>query len=85
MLGIAQSQGTCGFLTPGEPGLSSCGSTATDMLAAGAVVYGIGTIYDIATAGRAVRAWNEHQMQVAPTVMLRDGQPAMGVAIAGAF
>lgn len=59
--------------------------TGTVIMISGAVLYAGGTIYDIATAGRAAREWNSKQVQIAP-VLVGSGRPsALGLGISGAF
>ena len=66
-----------------------CGSGPALLLLGGLAGYATGTIYDIATAGRAAREYNDAhglRMRVTPTVMRTpSGASTMGVGIGGTF
>jgi hypothetical protein len=47
----------------------------------GLLAYAVGTVWDLATEGGAVRAWNRSRLQVAPT--FHDGAP--GLVLSGRF
>lgn len=57
------------------------------LIAAGTIGYATGIVYDIATAGSAVDAYNrKHNLHVAPTVLpTASSGPAFGVGIGGTF
>lgn len=66
----------------------SCGDGPALLLLGGLAGYAGGTIYDIATAGRAAREYNDShfRVRVSPTVMRTpSGNSTMGVGIGGAF
>jgi hypothetical protein len=67
----------------------SCGNGPGYMMLGGLIGYAGGTIYDIATAGRAARDYNDAhglRMRVSPTVMhTPSGASTMGVGIGGTF
>lgn len=61
------------------------GCSAPEMVIGGLVLVGVGTVLDIATAGRSAREYNERHWQVTPT-LVSDGQSqGMGLGIGGSF
>lgn len=67
----------------------NCGSGAGVLMLGGLVGYASGTIYDIATAGRAARDYNDAhglRVHVSPGVLhTPSGSSTMGVGIGGTF
>jgi hypothetical protein len=64
----------------------SCGGSDGETLAiAGAAVFVGGTLYDLATAGRAAREWNERHLDMGPTVVSSASGPVPGLGVAGSF
>lgn len=64
----------------------SCGSSdGATLVIAGAAVFVGGTLYDLATAGRAARKWNERHLDMGPTVVSSASGPVPGLGVAGSF
>jgi hypothetical protein len=63
----------------------SCQSNSGEFMLAG-VLYLTGTVVDLATAGRAARAWNnEHHLALAPTRIGSGPQATTGLGLSGTF
>ena len=62
-----------------------CSDDGGVLMAAGAVMFVGGTLYDLATAGRAARAWNEQHLDLGPTVVRGASGPVPGFGVAGSF
>lgn len=63
----------------------SCGSEGATLALAGAAVFIGGTLYDLATAGRAAREWNEKHLDMGPMVVSSVSGPVAGLGVAGSF
>jgi hypothetical protein len=78
--GALAGLGECGF----EENCTPNGGVALMTIGAGLFVGG--TIYDIATSGRAANGWNrEHMVHMAPTAISSNGHTTMGVGLGGTF
>jgi len=62
-----------------------CGGDGSALLIGGAAAFVGGTIYDVATAGRQARRWNEKHFDLAPMVVRGASGKAPGFGIAGTF
>lgn len=82
-IGAAMSLDCIGVVSPCEP--STTRVVGEVIAIAGIGVYAGSAIYDIATAGRATRAWNTHHLQIAPTVSGSSASRSVGLAVGGAF
>jgi hypothetical protein len=70
------------LINEGDEYDSPCsGSTVERAFYGGLLAYAAGSVWDLATEGRAVRAWNQSRLQVAPT--FHHGAP--GLVLSGRF
>lgn len=63
----------------------SCHSGGEAPLLIGAGLFVTGSIYDIATAGRAANQWNKEHLRLAPTMISSAGHSTVGVGLGGSF
>jgi hypothetical protein len=78
---------SCTFPGVEAGGCSNGGGGGAALLVLGAVGYGAGIIYDIATAGREVDGYNQRlHLRITPSVIpTASSGPAMGIGITGSF
>jgi hypothetical protein len=82
VMGVGAASATC--VDAADLDCSSSHGTADTLVVIGAVTYGAGVIYDIATARRAAREYNQKHagaMTLAPTAMVHG----YGLVLAGSF
>lgn len=79
MIGAANLLSEC-------PDEGSCFGGGEELFLLGAAAYLGGTIYDVATAGRAARDHNRaHSIAVSPAVINAGSSQVMGLGVSGSF
>lgn len=64
---------------------NSSGDQGATMFVLGAGLYVGGTLYDLATAGRAAESWNTAHLQFAPTMVSSGAHTTVGLGLGGSF
>ncbi len=82
-IGAAMSLECIGLVSPCETTPTMVAGEIIGIV--GIAVYAGSTLYDIATAGRVTRAWNDNHIQIAPTVMGSGATRSVGLSASGSF